>query len=494
CGASERTRAPAAGTSTSGQSPFLDRYASLLTDTTNTSNQDHLTLGTNSAAEPPLSQGDAKILHTFFAQHSLPGVSRDGQLQLVAIVDTLRYLTQHSLSLDTLGYRFAFFAHLHIQQTQGVQRTLSQRTMPSDATETDNLFLAFNHVVWASYSEAQEALVEFALQTSGNRFVWSDARQLRAAYWLRSDREVRKLMETVAKHQYLQHDRDPSASTLYYLALKRKSVLLALWKASHGHAEQAKMVGFLKEDFTLPRWRTAANKNAYVLIGKQRFELAAAFFLLADRLHDTVNVCLRQLHDPALALAICRCYEGDNGPVLQCLIKEQLLPLAYEKGDSWQVIVLTTLLGDYPKVLQTLHNTLLPYDTAEESTPPLAYDPDLLLLWEPLMKRQRSMPNYRFTLNQLPGKLIHGVIPESVVWSSAVPRALAHYVNTGQPWVGWPVLAWWNDYLGQETSNGQLGVAFISTANSHASSESSDALDEPIASGAPRQSLHQAQL
>ena len=38
------------------------------------------------------------------------------------------------------------------------------------------------------------------------------------------------------------------------------------------------------------RWKTAAKKNAFVLLGQQRFEHAAAFFLLADCLEDSLEV------------------------------------------------------------------------------------------------------------------------------------------------------------------------------------------------------------
>lgn len=36
---------------------------------------------------------------------------------------------------------------------------------------------------------------------------------------------------------------------------------------------------------------------------------AAAFFLLADKLQDAVNVCVKNLSDFQLAIAICRVYE-----------------------------------------------------------------------------------------------------------------------------------------------------------------------------------------
>lgn len=47
---------------------------------------------------------------------------------------------------------------------------------------------------------------------------------------------------------------------------------------------------FFANDFTEDRWRKAALKNAFVLLGKQRFEHAAAFFLLGGALKDALEV------------------------------------------------------------------------------------------------------------------------------------------------------------------------------------------------------------
>ena len=51
-----------------------------------------------------------------------------------------------------------------------------------------------------------------------------------------------------------------------------------------------KMATFFNNNFEEERWRKAALKNAYVLLGKQRFEHAAAFFLLGNALWDAVQV------------------------------------------------------------------------------------------------------------------------------------------------------------------------------------------------------------
>jgi hypothetical protein len=78
------------------------------------------------------------------------------------------------------------------------------------------------------------------------------------------------------------------------------------------------MTQFLSHDFCESRWKTAASKIAYTLLSKQRYgqllgiansdklEYAAAVFLLADSLKDAVNVCLRNLDDFQLAVALAR--------------------------------------------------------------------------------------------------------------------------------------------------------------------------------------------
>lgn len=64
-------------------------------------------------------------------------------------------------------------------------------------------------------------------------------------------------------------------------------------------------------------------------------EYAAAFFLLADRLEAAVEVCLRQLKDLQLAIAITRVYEGNEGPVLRKVLQEEVLTVAAREGNRW---------------------------------------------------------------------------------------------------------------------------------------------------------------
>ena len=50
------------------------------------------------------------------------------------------------------------------------------------------------------------------------------------------------------------------------------------------------MTDFFSNNFNEDRWRKAALKNAFSLLGKQRFQHSAAFFLLAGSLKDAVEV------------------------------------------------------------------------------------------------------------------------------------------------------------------------------------------------------------
>lgn len=149
--------------------------------------------------------------------------------------------------------------------------------------------------------------------------------------------------------------RDPTACSLFYFALGKAKLVQGLWRQAAWHREQTVMLKFLGNDFTTPRWRTAALKNAFALLSKQRFgtyphvcflmvwcslllllEYAAAFFLLGGSLRDAVNVCTKQLGDFQLAVALARIVEQSNeGQVLLGILKDTVLPIAFKLGNRW---------------------------------------------------------------------------------------------------------------------------------------------------------------
>lgn len=125
--------------------------------------------------------------------------------------------------------------------------------------------------------------------------------------------------------------------------------------------EQAATLRFLSNNFEDPKWRTAALKNAYALLSKRRFMYAAAFFLLADHLHDAVGVCLNQIKDLQLAIAIARLYEGDQGPVLRRLLEEEVLTLAAQEGNRWLASWAFWMLHRRDMAVRALVASLIPF-------------------------------------------------------------------------------------------------------------------------------------
>ncbi|EEB92952.1 hypothetical protein MPER_08462, partial [Moniliophthora perniciosa FA553] len=195
-----------------------------------------------------------------------------------------------------------------------------------------------NHTEWyRAEVESQELLLSASAAACDGKMCWSDARALGLALWLTSIDSMKSQFEVIARNEYMAGDaRDPTTCALFYFALGKVKLVHGLWRQASWHKEQAVMLKFLSNDFTQARWRTAALKNAFALLGKQRFEYAAAFFLLGGSLKDAVNVCLKQLNDFQLAVAIARIVEQSNeGPILRGILNDNVLPIAFQGGNRW---------------------------------------------------------------------------------------------------------------------------------------------------------------
>lgn len=57
---------------------------------------------------------------------------------------------------------------------------------------------------------------------------------------------------------------------------------------------------------------------------------------MGGSLKDAVNVCVKNLADIQLAVALARVVEqGDNGPVFRGLLETVVIPLAFKDGNRW---------------------------------------------------------------------------------------------------------------------------------------------------------------
>jgi hypothetical protein len=68
--------------------------------------------------------------------------------------------------------------------------------------------------------------------------------------------------------------------------------------------------------------------------------------MLAGSPKDAINVCLRQLDDWQLAVALARVVEGGtDGPLMRWILGETVIPLAFSGGHRWLATWAFWMLG-----------------------------------------------------------------------------------------------------------------------------------------------------
>lgn len=87
--------------------------------------------------------------------------------------------------------------------------------------------------------------------------------------WLKETTKLRQIVEKVAKGEYKISGEDFGKSSkaertaAWYIMLNKKNILLTLYKAEPAYK---KVHDMLLNDFTDKRWKTAAEKNAMILM------------------------------------------------------------------------------------------------------------------------------------------------------------------------------------------------------------------------------------
>jgi WD40 repeat protein len=251
----------------------------------------------------------AEALKEALQKHRLWQITQDEQSLLIKQIEVASELEKQEESVDSNGQHY--LQALYSYGDEGVP---------------------WSAIAFASLSSSQEVLVDSVTRYYGGKLTWEAARKSGLFCWLADSDAIRQQMENVGRTEFTKaEDRNPIDCSLYYLALRKKTVLVGLWRMSIGIREKENTMKLLANNFSEPRWKAAALKNAYALLSKRRFHYAAAFFLLGDSLWDAVNVCTHQLKDLQLAIAIARVYESDKqSAALTRLVEQAILPRAVE--------------------------------------------------------------------------------------------------------------------------------------------------------------------
>ncbi|XP_055363306.1 dmX-like protein 2 isoform X2 [Betta splendens] len=267
----------------------------------------------------------AQVLSSHLMHSSLPGLTRLEQMFLVALADTVATTSAEVTSttdqqytggeaLDECGLRYLLAMRLHT--------CLLTSLPPLYRMQLLHQGLSTCHFAWAFHSEAEEELLNMIPAMQRGDPQWSELRAVGVGWWIRNINTLRKMVEKLGKAAFQRHN-DPLDAALFYLAMKKKAVLWGLFRSQHDE----KMTQFFKNNFSEDRWRKAALKNAFSLLGKQRFEQSSAFFLLAGSLKDAIEVLMEKMEDIQLAMIVARLYEADfeNSSTCQGLLYEKVL-------------------------------------------------------------------------------------------------------------------------------------------------------------------------
>ena len=323
----------------------------------------------------------ARLLSKLLTHSQLPGLTSLDQMHLMALADTVascnvdiaeRFaidaaksaISKESIhgkpdtgessldSLDDCGLRF-LLAMKHY--------CYLQRCLPlSQRSNVAKVGLNTSNIIWGFHSESEDELVGMIPCVARGNPTWAELREVGVAWWLRSNAALKRLVENLAKAAF-QKKQEPLDAALFYLALKKKSLVWGLYRS----IRDDKMTQFFKNDFTEERWRKAALKNAFALLGKQRFLHAAAFFLLSGSLKDAMEIIISKLEDIQLAILVGRLYDGATEsypPCVQQIIKHHILgytedgevSLSLAHPDPFLRSIGFWILKDYESSLTTL--------------------------------------------------------------------------------------------------------------------------------------------
>ena len=282
----------------------------------------------------------ARLLSKLLTHTQLPGLTSLDQMHLLALADTVA-----SCNLD-LAEKFAMDAaktamkeslntsgetSLESLDDCGLRCLLAmknhcylKRCLPmGQRAALSKVGLNTSNIIWGFQSESEEELVSFVPGVQKGNPNWAELKELGVVWWVRSNTVLRKLVEKLAKAAFMK-DNNPLDAALFYLAMKKKSLVWGLFRSQRDE----KMTQFFSNDFKEERWRKAALKNGFALLGKQRFLHAAAFFLLSGSLKDALEIILSKLEDIQLAILVGRLYEGgndNNPPSVVRILKKYIL-------------------------------------------------------------------------------------------------------------------------------------------------------------------------
>ena len=224
-------------------------------------------------------------------------------LLTASLVNQLYSFSQQEVGADAPVAKTGFFSpHVIVKKTSKLDES-SCEVFPA---------IPSSSAMAALVSNAQTKLLDHC-KRFGRTFDWSFAREMRLPFWVRSDTTLARVSEEIGQNIF-REKRDVMESALFFIIAKKMRTLRNL-AATDRSDNGRKFLKFLtSHDFSSERGKKAAEKNAFSLLRKCQYTVAAAFFLLAEppSLNSAIETIITKLRDPDLAFMVARLVESSE--------------------------------------------------------------------------------------------------------------------------------------------------------------------------------------
>ena len=264
-------------------------------------------------------------------QDEIPSIWKTMELDDLKCLWALADLTSNPPMLDKLdssaesfAFAFALFEALSSLSKENnggpknpsmpahsmMTRSPSNRIVGADSSKVPPV-MASSGAVAAFLSSNQNQLVEMVSQ--GRKLTWKSARECRVALWRRSDSKLAELASKIGQNIFLE-TRDTMEAALFFIISGKLSTFRNYVRTDQSATGKTLSQFLTKHDFASERGRRAAEKNAFSLLRKCKYQAAAAFFLLAEPpfLKSAVETIATKMLDIDLAFLVARLMESPS--------------------------------------------------------------------------------------------------------------------------------------------------------------------------------------
>ena len=214
------------------------------------------------------------MLNENLTKLAVPQLSSHQQMLLADIIECVATAESHRRSMDENAMRYLLFFRQHM---------LRKGRVPDSRAN-----ITWREIVWAYHSASQDILLDLISRHFCGRVRWEQARECGIFMWMTDLTALvgfcssvnafadclvqRAQFEVIARNEYTKTDeKNPVDCSLYYIALRKKNVLMGLWRMAAWNREQSATQRLLSNSFQESQWKTTALKNAYALLGRHRF-------------------------------------------------------------------------------------------------------------------------------------------------------------------------------------------------------------------------------